>query len=141
MKFMKGSRTCLTAGLAALLWTAGDLSAQAVPVQEPSSDTEIAAALTGGVPMGRWNEGLLFDGIEQSIDGFKVMIVRYTASHMLPDVFLRIELGRIGWQRHKRDVGRHAQDSTSQDRSPGHRSPPGRGTLGSGGERISFSHL
>jgi len=30
---------------------------------EPSSKEDIAAALGGGVPMGRWKEGLLFDGI------------------------------------------------------------------------------
>ena len=33
------------------------------PVQEPSSPDEIKAALSGGVPMGRWKEGLLFEGI------------------------------------------------------------------------------
>ena len=31
--------------------------------KEPSSPEEIEAALTGGVPMGRWKEGLLFEGI------------------------------------------------------------------------------
>ena len=30
----------------------------------PSTPEEIQRALTGGVPMGRWKEGLLFDGIE-----------------------------------------------------------------------------
>jgi len=33
------------------------------PVQEASSEADIKAALTGGVPMGRWKEGLLFEGI------------------------------------------------------------------------------
>ena len=33
------------------------------PVQEPSSQEDIKAALSGGVPMGRWKEGLLFEGI------------------------------------------------------------------------------
>ena len=42
----------------------GNAYAQAPPVQEPSSDKDIQAALTGGVPMGRWKEGLMFDGIE-----------------------------------------------------------------------------
>jgi ribonuclease BN (tRNA processing enzyme) len=37
--------------------------AQAPPVQEPSSENDIKEALTGGVPLGRWNEGLLFEGI------------------------------------------------------------------------------
>ncbi len=37
----------------------------AVPdVQEPSSPAEIQRALTGGVPAGRWKEGLMFEGIE-----------------------------------------------------------------------------
>lgn len=29
-------------------------------VQTPSSEEDITNALTGGVPMGRWKEGLLF---------------------------------------------------------------------------------
>jgi len=37
--------------------------AQVPPVQEPSSPEDVQAALSGGVPMGRWNEGLLFEGI------------------------------------------------------------------------------
>ncbi|MFW2405700.1 MAG: guanitoxin biosynthesis MBL fold metallo-hydrolase GntH [Gammaproteobacteria bacterium] len=32
-------------------------------VQPPSSQADIEAALTGGVPMGRWKEGLLFEGV------------------------------------------------------------------------------
>ncbi len=31
--------------------------------QEASSDADIKAALTGGVPGGRWKEGLMFEGI------------------------------------------------------------------------------
>ncbi len=31
--------------------------------QTPSSEEEITAALTGGVPMGRWKEGVLFEGV------------------------------------------------------------------------------
>ncbi len=34
------------------------------PVQEASSQEDIKAALTGGVPMGRWKEGLMFEGVE-----------------------------------------------------------------------------
>jgi ribonuclease Z len=34
------------------------------PVQTPSSEAEIGAALTGGVPGGRWKEGLLFEGVK-----------------------------------------------------------------------------
>jgi ribonuclease Z len=33
------------------------------PDQEPTSPDEIQRALSGGVPMGRWKEGLLFEGI------------------------------------------------------------------------------
>jgi ribonuclease Z len=33
------------------------------PLQEASSEADIKAALTGGVPMGRWKEGLMFEGI------------------------------------------------------------------------------
>ena len=34
------------------------------PVQKASSEKDIKAALTGGVPMGRWKEGLLFEGVK-----------------------------------------------------------------------------
>jgi len=37
--------------------------AQAPPIQDTSSEEEIRAALMGGVPAGRWKEGLLFEGI------------------------------------------------------------------------------
>jgi ribonuclease BN (tRNA processing enzyme) len=49
---------------AAAALTASMAFGQAPPVQEPSSDEDIQKALTGGVPMGRWKEGLLFEGIE-----------------------------------------------------------------------------
>jgi ribonuclease BN (tRNA processing enzyme) len=48
----------------AAVLTASMAFGQAPPVQEPSSDEDIQKALTGGVPMGRWKEGLLFEGIE-----------------------------------------------------------------------------
>jgi ribonuclease BN (tRNA processing enzyme) len=35
-----------------------------VPVGTPSSEADMKAALTGGVPMGRWKEGLMFEGVE-----------------------------------------------------------------------------
>jgi hypothetical protein len=38
-------------------------TADPVPVQDASSKEDIQAALSGGVPLGRWNEGLLFEGI------------------------------------------------------------------------------
>jgi len=49
--------------MAALLLLAAQANSQAPPVQEPSNETDIKNALTGGVPMGRWKEGLLFEGV------------------------------------------------------------------------------
>ena len=51
---------CVFSALALL---AGAAFSQTVPVQEPSSEEDIQAALSGGVPMGRWKEGLTFEGI------------------------------------------------------------------------------
>ena len=51
-----------TAGLASVL-ASGISLAQVPAIQEPSSDADVKAALGGGVPMGRWKEGLLFEGI------------------------------------------------------------------------------
>ncbi len=42
---------------------ASNAQAQAPAIQEPSSKEDIQAALSGGVPGGRWKEGLLFEGI------------------------------------------------------------------------------
>jgi len=36
---------------------------QSQEIQEPSSKEDIKAALTGGIPMGKWKEGMLFEGI------------------------------------------------------------------------------
>ena len=63
MSSTKIRRTCLAAIAAGMLWFPGGVSAQAPPVQEPSSEADVRAALSGGVPMGRWTEGLLYDGI------------------------------------------------------------------------------
>ena len=49
--------------VAMVLAPVGFSIAQVPPVQEPSDEKDIQAALTGGVPLGRWNEGLLFEGI------------------------------------------------------------------------------
>ena len=57
---------CASAGVAAallLIVATAPAIAEPVPVQEVSSQEDIEAALSGGVPMGRWKEGLLFDGI------------------------------------------------------------------------------
>ena len=54
------------AGTAGIIWLAASVFAevpQPVPVQEISSQEEIVAALTGGVPGERWKEGLLYEGI------------------------------------------------------------------------------
>jgi len=66
MSSTKIRRTCLAAIAAGILGTAGSMSAQAPPVQDVSSVEEIRAALFGGVPMDRWKEGLLFEGIRPS---------------------------------------------------------------------------
>jgi ribonuclease BN (tRNA processing enzyme) len=57
-------KTLRTAAITLLLLMAMPAFSQAPPVQEPSSAEDIQNALIGGVPMGRWKEGLLFDGIE-----------------------------------------------------------------------------
>ncbi len=46
-----------------LIAAATQVFATPPPVQEPSSPEQIKAALSGGVPLGRWKEGLLFEGI------------------------------------------------------------------------------
>jgi hypothetical protein len=46
-----------------IIISASTALAQAPPVQNPSSKEDIQNALTGGVPMGRWKEGLLFEGV------------------------------------------------------------------------------
>jgi hypothetical protein len=60
--------TKLTIWLGTIALSMLSLSSQAqdaVPdIQEPSDTAAIEAALTGGVPLGRWKEGLLFEGIE-----------------------------------------------------------------------------
>ena len=45
------------------LFIVNTLSAAPVPVGTPSSGADIENALTGGVPGGRWKEGLLFEGV------------------------------------------------------------------------------
>ena len=49
----------LTAGLLVFSQLA---ATEPPPVQTPSSAEDLRAALGGGVPMGRWKEGLLFEG-------------------------------------------------------------------------------
>ena len=52
------------ASLAILLMAASSTAMAEPPaVQTPSPAEDVKAALTGGVPMGRWKEGLLYEGI------------------------------------------------------------------------------
>jgi len=53
----------LTLLLLACLSVSGGALAQVPDVQEPSSEADTREVLTGGVPMGRWKEGLLFEGV------------------------------------------------------------------------------
>ena len=55
------SALCSLTAAAAL--TTSVTFAQVPPIQEPSSTEDIMSVLTGGVPGGRWKEGLLFEGI------------------------------------------------------------------------------
>ncbi len=54
---------CLVILIAGALWLAPAGEAEPPPVQTPSSEDQIRSALFGGVPMDRWKEGLLFEGI------------------------------------------------------------------------------
>ena len=59
----KVSRLLSVLAVLLLSTVSNSIRAQAPPVQEPSDQEAIKKALTGGVPMGRWKEGLLFEGI------------------------------------------------------------------------------
>lgn len=61
---MRHRKKILALSILASLFMAGSSIAEPVPIQEPSSETDIKAALGGGVPMGRWKEGLMFEGVE-----------------------------------------------------------------------------
>lgn len=50
--------------LAASVAIVSPVGAQVPEKQEPSSQADVKSALSGGVPGGRWKEGLLFEGIE-----------------------------------------------------------------------------
>jgi ribonuclease Z len=56
-----GARIAVTTLI--MLSFVGKAYAQVPDVQEPSSEADIGEVLTGGVPMGRWKEGLLFEGV------------------------------------------------------------------------------
>jgi len=59
---MRRWHTCLATAIIIGSYGASLFAAAPAP-QEPSSEADIKAALMGGVPAGRWKEGLLFDGI------------------------------------------------------------------------------
>ena len=46
------------------IFVCGTAFAEPIPMQTPSSEQDIKAALSGGVPMDRWKEGLLFEGVK-----------------------------------------------------------------------------
>lgn len=55
----------IIAAFAMALYSISASAQWAVPeIQEPFSPEAIQKALSGGVPAGRWKEGLLFEGIE-----------------------------------------------------------------------------
>jgi ribonuclease Z len=60
---LKYQKLLVTSILSASVFMAGSIFAEPVPVQDPSSEADVKAALSGGVPMGRWKEGLLFEGV------------------------------------------------------------------------------
>ena len=55
--------TTFSSSILACLALTGVAIAEPPPVQDVSSEQDIKAALTGGVPMNRWKEGLLFEGV------------------------------------------------------------------------------
>ena len=59
---MKNTRCILAAALAFVFLAFVGLTIASAQ-EQPSSEADIKAALFGGVPMGRWKEGLLFQGI------------------------------------------------------------------------------
>lgn len=58
--------TIFSSSLLAGLFVINTVTAAAAPppIQTPSSKEDIKAALSGGVPGGRWKEGLLFEGVK-----------------------------------------------------------------------------
>ena len=63
MKLTTKITTLLSAGALVILAVSVQAQWAAPDVQEESDPEVIQKALTGGVPMGRWKEGLLFEGI------------------------------------------------------------------------------
>ena len=59
----KGLQSYLAAAAIVSIVASAPTTAQPVPAQDASSKEDIEATLSGGVPMGRWKEGLLFEGI------------------------------------------------------------------------------
>ncbi len=64
MNAKKTLKACFTTCVITMFSLSASAQWAAPDVQEPSSEADMKAALSGGVPMGRWKEGLLFEGIE-----------------------------------------------------------------------------
>lgn len=60
---MKNTMIASLSTLAILAWSGMGAAQQQPDLGEPSSPEDIQAALSGGVPGGRWKEGLMFEGI------------------------------------------------------------------------------
>jgi ribonuclease Z len=60
---MKNQKVTVASYILLYFCFAGGALAQMPDVQEPSSEADIREVLTGGVPMERWKEGLLFEGV------------------------------------------------------------------------------
>ena len=56
--------TIFNLSILACLFVAGAVVAAPPPIQDVSSNEDIQAALSGGVPGDRWTEGLLFEGVK-----------------------------------------------------------------------------
>jgi len=61
---MQGQKNLFALVTLVFCFIAGNATSAPPPVQTPSSEAEIGAALTGGVPGDRWKEGLLFEGVK-----------------------------------------------------------------------------
>jgi len=64
MRYPKTFKAWLTAFVIAILSLPTLAQWNAPDIQKPSSEADVQRALSGGVPGGRWKEGLLFEGIE-----------------------------------------------------------------------------
>lgn len=66
MRFLGKRLSSLYSMSVAALLAGSMVTADPIPIGEVSSQEDMVAALSGGVPGGRWKEGLLFDGVRPS---------------------------------------------------------------------------